>query len=391
MNILKKFISVSLCLIFIFGITTPSYAAANTISDYKDKIYEDGMPVFTTEDFLTVFNSISSFINFLNGNGFQPAETYNVIVDDFVTDACNRVYESCGLDIVSLLKAFPAGQLPIFLSEGLNVDAVQLRNAIFKVRDKYEAEGNRLMVMATFMLASYLSNVKECVVCGIETDNPDVREVVLNLTYYDGGKDTMHPGIFINTVTGQCTNKDGTGLLSTGFEFNLNEMFVYATINAWMRDFGFCVFYDIAANSMPLLWRYETRRFMFDYDGREWMIQLWKGNYLITNGAEVGVYNREPERFGTFYDCASDEDLMMMSLQVYHKDDLLVNQKPQMHWWINGFNMSHKIYIPETLTMKFTVEMKDAEMVKAFCDSIDRNYNKDVKYTVNGLLVDVTW
>ncbi len=391
MNTFKKVLSLTLIVIFIFSSAIPSYAASNNLNDYSKNIYEEGMPVFTTEDFLTIFNSISSFINFLNGNGFEPAETYNVIVDDFVTDACNRVYESCGLDIVSLLKAFPAGKLPVLLSEGLNVDTIQLRNAIFEVRDKYEAEGNRLMVMATFMLASYLSNVQECVVCGIETENPDVKEVVLNLTYYDGGKDTMHPGIFINTVTGQCTNKDGTGLLSTGFEFNLNEMLVYATINAWMRNFGFCVFYDIAANSMPLLWRYETRRFMFDYDGREWMIQIWKGNYLITNGAEVGVYNRESERFGTFYDCASDDELMMMSLQVYHGDELLVNQEPQMHWWINGFNMSHKIYIPKTLTMKFSIEMQDEEMLNSFCNSIDRHYKKDVEYTVDGLTVNVIW
>lgn len=169
-------------------------------------------------------------------------------------------------------------------------------------------------------------------------------------------------------------------------------MMTYATVNCWMRNFGFCVFYDIAANSMPIFFKYDTRRFHFDYDGLEWLIQIQKGNYLVANGGEVGLYNRSPDKkFGTYYDCASDDQMLEMSLQIYAGDNLIVNQPPQLHWWVNGFALNKTMYLPSSLTMKFSIVMPDAEMLHAFCKSIERNYMGDVSYTVEGQTIYVVW
>ena len=43
------------------------------------------------------------------------------------------------------------------------------------------------------------------------------------------------------------------------------------------------------------------------------MIQIWKGNYLISNGGEVGLYNRKPGSIGSYYNCANDEQMMEMT------------------------------------------------------------------------------
>ncbi len=394
----KHIISVVLAMIIAFSACVPVYSAGEdsteikSISEYKEMLWEEGYPAITTADFLAVCNTLLSMGNFLTGKGFTPGNTFKVEFDDFVAGKCNDVYEACGLDVVALMGNIPNPGIDKLLTNTFKVDTVALKNAIFELRDKYRAEGNETMVKLLFMLGSYVSVIENCVVMGVPTeDDPVVYEVVLELTYQDGTSDTMHPGIFINSETGRCTNKDGTGLVGTGFEVNLSDMVVYATINAWMRDFGFCLLYDIAANAMPPLWNYVTRRFKFDYDGLEWMIQIWKGNYVITNGGEVGVYNREPIRFGSYYDCATDDQLMEMTLQIYHGDDLLVDQKPQMHWWINGFNMSGRMYLPESLTMKFSIKMPEKEMVEAFCKSIDRHYKHDVTYTVKDLTVYVTW
>ena len=168
-------------------------------------------------------------------------------------------------------------------------------------------------------------------------------------------------------------------------------MLVYATINGWMRSYGFTIIYDILVAMTPLLWNYDTRRFKFDYDGLEWMIQIWKGSYLITNGGEVGLYNRAPGSKGTYYDCATDDQLLEMTLQIYHGEDLLVDLGPQMHWWINGFHMSDRMYVPESLTMHFSLVMPDEDMLNAFCKAMDEHYKKDVSYTVDGLTVSVVW
>ncbi|MBR4858415.1 MAG: hypothetical protein IKU08_04445 [Clostridia bacterium] len=58
---------------------------------------------------------------------------------------------------------------------------------------------------------------------------------------------------------------------------------------------------------------------------------------------------------------------------------------------IYGFEISGVHYPVSSLTLFFTFEMPDEEMLNAFCKSIDKNYRKDVKYMVDGLKVTVTW
>ncbi len=364
----------------------------NSFSEYRSRIWEEGYPVISTEQFMGFYNTFSSVLSFVTGGGFQPSPTFNLSFDEFVGDACNTIYEDCGLDIVSLLTNLPeTKQIAELTVKAFNIDVNTIREEMYDKRDEAAENGNNVMSKVYFFLGAFLGIMDECLIYAEPTDDPDVYRVRLKVTYRNGSTEEMNPGIYINTVTGECSNQDGTGLVGIGFNFNLQEMMVYATIDCWMRGFGFCIFYDIAANSMPLLWHYVTRRFKFDYNGLEWMIQIWKGNYLITNGAEVGVYNRAPEKFGSYYDCATDDQLMEMSLQVYHGEDLLVNQEPQKHWWINGFRMDDRRYVPKSLTMKFSIVMPDEEMLKAFCESIDNHYIGDVTYTVEGLKINVTW
>lgn len=363
-----------------------------TIGEYKELLREEGFPVITTDQFLKLTSFFSTISRILTGRIFLPQEIFDVSFDELVGNACNTVYEDCGLNIVGLLTSIPDFNDPARIAvEVFDIDTDTIRDEMYNKRDEARENNDDVMYYVYYFLGAYLAIMENCTIYSVPTDDPDVYEVEALLTFKDGTTDSLDTGIYINVVTGECTNSDGSGLAGTGFNFNLHESLVYATIDSWMRKFGFCVFYDIAANSMPLLWHYITRRFTFEYDGLEWMIQIWKGNYLITNGAEVGVYNREPGSFGTFYNCATDDQLMEMSLQVYHGDDLLVNQDPQMHWWINGFRMGRRRYIPDSLTMKFSIVMPNEEMLKAFCDSIDNHYLHDVSYTVDGLKISAVW
>ncbi len=363
-----------------------------TLSEYKQSLRDEGFPVFTTEQFLKITSVFSTFFRIITGRIFFPKENFDVSFDELVGNACNIVYNDCGLDIVALLTSIPDFNKPAEIAvKVFNIDTDTIRDEMYDKRDEAKENNDEAMYYVYYFLGAYLAIMENCTVYGEPTDDPNVYEVKALITFKDGTTDSLDTDIYINIETGECTNKDGSGLAGTGFNYNLQEALVYATIDSWMREFGFCVFYDVAANSMPLLWHYITRRFTFEYDGLEWMIQIWKGNYLITNGAEVGVYNREPGSFGTFYNCASDDQLMEMSLQVYHGEELLVNQDPQMHWWINGFQMGKRRYIPDSLTMKFSIVMPNEEMLNAFCESIDNHYRHDVTYTVEGLKISVVW
>jgi hypothetical protein len=121
------------------------------------------------------------------------------------------------------------------------------------------------------------------------------------------------------------------------------------------------------------------------------MIQLWKGNYLVSNGAEVGIYARDAKGIGSYYDCATDEQMMEMSMELYHGDDLIFSRPKQFHWWLTGFRIDDTLYPAGSMTLKFSIDMKNEEMLKAFCRAIDKHYKKDMTYTVDGLKVNVIW
>jgi hypothetical protein len=121
------------------------------------------------------------------------------------------------------------------------------------------------------------------------------------------------------------------------------------------------------------------------------MIQAWKGMYVAANGAEIGVYNRTPGVIGTYYNCAGDEDMLNMGFDLYHDDELLFSRPESRHWWVNGFQLSKELYFADELTLKFTVEMKDEDMLAAFTRAVDREIHRDVKYSVDGLKVCLVW
>ena len=105
----------------------------------------------------------------------------------------------------------------------------------------------------------------------------------------------------------------------------------------------------------------------------------------------VGLYCRKPRPYGSYYDCAENDKMLPMEMQVCHGDKVLVNRPLKEHWWVNGFNLSGTMYLPETITLKFSMIMPDKEMLDAFCEAIDKHPQKDVTYTVDGLKVNVVW
>ena len=120
------------------------------------------------------------------------------------------------------------------------------------------------------------------------------------------------------------------------------------------------------------------------------MLQFWKGGrYLIVPGGEMGIYTREIGAPGTFYNCASDDEMMLMTMEIYHNDDLLLQRGPMKHWWLTGFKFGPKTYLPEHLTMKGTIEFHSQEMADLFVDAA--NATGEVETTQNGVNVAFVW
>ncbi len=358
-------------------------------SQYQSLFLGDEKPTFTTDDFFKIVNTFNTVFRVLTGTIIFPERKFKVEFDETLTEICNYVCENAGLDIVKIFSNLPETKdFALLTTKLFRIDTAEMRRELYAKSDECWDNGDNVNSMLYLFLGTYFSVMDDCCIYGEEIGE-DLIQVAIKITFRDGGEKILYPGITIDLATGECYNGE-TGMVNTGFNYNLNELLVYAPIHAWMRGFGFTVAYDIACYIMPM-WNYITRRFKFDYQGREWMVQVWKGNYLITNGGEVGLYNRDAGSFGTYYNCATDDELLEMTMKVSHGDDVLVDLGPEMHWWINGFKMGKSMYNPRNLTLEFSLVMPDEEMLEAFCEAVDNHYLHDVTYTTDGLKVSCVW
>ena len=398
MKFATKIVSVVMALVIFCTMVTPVMAAdskVDTHAEYVDMVAEEtGAPALTSAEFIQKWNAVGDFFRVMTGDRFPSEEKMEVAFDDYLVSMNFYIVESSGLDIIALAQGLPKITTPAdLIGEKVELDTAKMRSILYQLRDKAAAEGDTDTAELYGFLGAFVSTVEKMYFYTVPTENPAVYELYLEVTYKDGGKDSTGTNLLIDTESGEIYGRKGNGILGIGFNFNVKEMMVYALINAWHRDMGYAVLYDKAAEALPV-WNIITRRFCFDYNGLEWMIQAWKGNYiLISNGAEVGVYNRVPgEEMGTFYNCATDEQLMTMTMKLSTVNGTtLLDLKPQKHWWINGFKLNGYTYEPESLVLEFSIEMPDMEMVNAFTAAIETEENGDVSYSVSGTTVYCKW
>ncbi len=396
-NIIKKITAAALVLIMSFSMMAPASSAfvwdngPSNFEEYREIIENGGYPALSTKQFYDIINAIEKVFRLLTGRGFTTGERFNFVMDEMLLEICGDVADKTGFDVALVGSNLPGiNALPEFVTSTFNIDTAAFREKIYELRFEQDAQDNHLMGSLYYFLGMYFSVIEECKAYCVPIEEENCYEIHLKITMSDGAAEDIGTGMLINTETGTLYGRDGNGFLGIGFNFDYSELLVYTMVDVWMRDFGFMLFYDIFSYTTPLFF-YNTRRIKFDYEGLEWMVQIWKGNYVVSNGAEVGIYTREPGSFGTYYDCANDEQMMNMSMKLYHGDDLILERSEQLHWWLTGFKVSDVLYPARTQTLDFTIEMKDEAMLEAFCEAIDNHYRHDITYTVDGLKVNVVW
>ena len=75
-----------------------------------------------------------------------------------------------------------------------------------------------------------------------------------------------------------------------GFAYDPRQDIIYSKMYPLQRSFGYAYGYDAAALGMDAI--IDCEPIFFDYAGKTWMIELWKGQYGLETGCEIGVYNR---------------------------------------------------------------------------------------------------
>lgn len=396
MKITRKIIAVLMSLVILCTLAMPTLAASpkrmKSVAQYTDMLEDEGYSAITTAEVAEKIKACSGFFRLMTGDRFPSEERLDITFDKFLTDANVYIVKNSGVNMEAILKSLPPlNRFAELVVDTYEIDTKAFRDEMFRLRDEADKEGTGLGPLY-YLIGAYMSIIDRIEVFAEPTDDPVVFQVCFNMVYRDGETNTIHSGMLINTETGEMYNNDGKGMLGLGFNFNFKEMIVYTVVDAWTRNFGFAVIYDTIANAVGI-YDYETRRYHFDYDGLEWMIQVWKGTYFyVTNGAEVGIYNRVPgEEMGTFYNCANDDQMMEMQMKLSYKDKVLINTASQKHWWLTGFHLSGTVYNPASLTMVYSITFPNATMLKAFTNAVEMEENGDATYTVNGTTVTVNW
>ena len=170
-------------------------------------------------------------------------------------------------------------------------------------------------------------------------------------------------------------NTAGKILTACGFAYDHEQGIYYSTKDPLQRKFGYNVIFDMVAPQAAMI--FSTERIFFNYGDKDWMIQLWKGQYGITAGAEIGLYNKTDKIMQ--YDCASDDELIDMAFDFYNQGQYVFSRGPEEHWWLTGFKIFN-VGVPILIELDITLTFPNVSMADAF--------ERGLKKTVGTALID---
>ena len=147
-------------------------------------------------------------------------------------------------------------------------------------------------------------------------------------------------------------------LESLGFLFDARQEIFYSRHDAWQRRFGYRKLFDEMAPSLSMI--IDSEPVTFEYNGRKWLLELWKGQYGITVGAEIGIYVSDD---GTHYESVDEQEELPMAFLLYQGEDVIMRRQDR-HWWLTGFRVG--VYAqPSDLLMFVEIQFPNSEMCLA--------------------------
>lgn len=158
-----------------------------------------------------------------------------------------------------------------------------------------------------------------------------------------------------------------------GYLYVLSQDIFTSRLDAWQRNFGYCTLFDKAASHLNMI--FDCLPVYFNYMGRTWLIEFWKGQYGINTGCEIGVYYAdrilsENELYRTLFQCVDDKDMLKLSLKLYKGNDDIAHLYGK-HWWLTAFKMGC-FSNPSELSVYARIAFHSSEMARAFADGLVR-------------------
>ena len=156
-----------------------------------------------------------------------------------------------------------------------------------------------------------------------------------------------------------------------GYYYILSQDIFSSGIDCWQRELGYCSLYDKAASYFGMV--FDSLPVYFNYQGRTWLLEFWKGQYGINTGCEIGLYYAdriltENERQSTLFRAVKDEEMLKMSAVLFRGDSRIA-YLTRRHWWLTIFRVGC-FSRPCDLSMCASVTFSSSEMTCAFVEGL---------------------
>lgn len=182
----------------------------------------------------------------------------------------------------------------------------------------------------------------------------------------------VSPAVFAGAEVRHETASDKffehAGAFTMRYEPRERYLYNHQYVPQWL--FGFNPLYD--AFTFAALCNVDTLRCTFTYQGRDWLIQLWKGAYagLLATGGEIGVYTKPQGMPAEHYFSAWQDNWLGMEMQIYREGRLLFTRPFAQYWWCTGYQAG---YLDGFLTkprdhcvMAARLQLKNSDMAALF-------------------------
>lgn len=141
--------------------------------------------------------------------------------------------------------------------------------------------------------------------------------------------------------------------------------------NVWNQNSGYTGLFDEKASDFHIL--FDCEPVYFEYQGKTWLIELWKGQYGIHTGAEIGVYAADHLVSSVFlnevhFENVAQSELLRFSFRLLQGTDTLFTVSA-MHRKLSGFLTGH-LSSPDSLRMQVSITFPNTGMMDAFVDSL---------------------
>lgn len=156
-----------------------------------------------------------------------------------------------------------------------------------------------------------------------------------------------------------------------GYQYIPSQNIFIGRLDAWQRNFGYEALYDKAAVRFNMV--YDFVPVYFDYNGKSWLIEFWKGQYGINIGSEIGVYNvdyivDEEKRTRTHYHAVGDEEMLEMAFILYDERKRRYTWE-QRHWWLAAFQTGI-CQKPSNMQLRLRIRFPNTDMAMAFVEGL---------------------